>query len=117
MIDPAEKSDIARLELLLTAMSERLQAMEAPGELAAEWYTLRQAARLKRGTEIRRSRKTGEIQTFESFYRTLCARPRLQPHGGVPEAHVGGVAVWHRDTVRMWLRLTDEELEAVRKAG
>jgi hypothetical protein len=111
VIDPAEKSDIRRLEEILNAIQDRLEVLEAAQRLAQEWYTLRQAAALKRGVEHR----AGE--TFDSFYRTLCAKPWLRPSGGTPDAKVGGAQVWHRDAVQIWLQLTDEDLEAVRKAS
>ena len=111
MIDPAEKADIARLERQLEGIQQQLNDLYACQLLASEWFTLRQAARLKRGVEIRKG------QTFESFYRTLCARPWLRPAAGIPDAKIGGAAVWHRDTIRIWLRITDGELEAIRKAS
>jgi hypothetical protein len=89
----------------------RIAQLEEGTVLAQEWYTLRQAAAFKRGVEHRE----GEI--FDSFYRTLCAKPWLRPAGGTPDAKVGGAQVWHRDTIRAWLQLTDEDLEAIRKAS
>ena len=95
----------------LERLEKRLAVREAAVDLNQEWYTLRQAARLKRGVEVRNG------PTFESFYRTLCAKPWLRPEAGIPEAKIGGAAVWHRDTMRIWLNLSDEELEAIRKAS
>jgi hypothetical protein len=91
----------------LERLEERLAVREASASLTQEWYTLRQAARLKRGVEIRPSSKTGEPKTFESFYHTLRHRPELQPAGGIPDGEVGGVFVWHRDTVQRWLNQLD----------
>lgn len=116
-IDPAEKSDIQRLEAILHDILDRLAALEAGQVLSQEWYTLRQAARLKRGIEVRRSSKTGQVQTFDSFFNTLKTRDYLQPGGGNPDGHQGGVPVWHRNTIMAWLRLTDEQLETLRKAS
>jgi hypothetical protein len=110
VIDPAEKSDIQRLESLLRDISGRLSILEVDHGFTSQWYTLRQAAKLKRGVEVRDGR------AFESFYRTLCAKPWLRPAAGVPDARIGGAAVWHRDTVRIWLKLTDDELEEIRRA-
>lgn len=95
----------------LERLEKRLAVREASAILNQEWYTLRQAARLKRGVEVRNG------QTFESFYHTLCAKPWLRPGAGVPDARIGGAAVWHRDTVRLWLNLSDEEMEAIRKVS
>ena len=71
MIDPAEKADIQRLEDLLLDIQSRLTVLEADRGLTQEWYTLRQAARLKRGTELRLNRKSGQYELYESFYHTL----------------------------------------------
>lgn len=117
MIDPAEKSDIQRLEGILLKIQVCLTALEADQGLTQEWYTLRQAARLKRGIEQRKNRKTGEIQAFDSFYHTLRSNPRLQPREGVPDGHQGGIAVWHRDTIQSWLKLRDEDLIKARKTA
>jgi hypothetical protein len=89
----------------------RLSQPEAGASLIQEWYTLRRAVRLKRGVEVRSG------PTFESFYRTLCAKPHLRPAARIPDARIGGAAVWHRDTIRIWLKLTDKELEEIRKAS
>ena len=107
MIDPAEKSDIQRLEDLLLDIKSRLIALEADQRLTQEWYTLRQAARLKRGTELRRNRKSGQYEIYESFYRTLKFRSELQPNRGIPDGKQGGVMVWHRDTILSWLKQQD----------
>lgn len=117
MIDPAEKSDIERLEAILHDILDRLTALEAGQVLSQEWYTLRQAARLKRGIETRRNNKTGQVQAFDSFFNTLKTRVRLQPGGGKPDGRQGGIPVWHRNTIVAWLRLTDEQLEILRKAS
>ena len=117
MIDPAEKSDIERLEGILCSIQERLASLEAGQGLNQEWYTLRQAARLKRGVELRRNRKNGEVEVLESFCHTLRVKYWLRPNGGTPEAKIGGAQVWHRDTILDWLRLTDAQLEALRKAS
>jgi hypothetical protein len=95
----------------------RLSQLEADVSLSQEWYTLRQAARLKRGTEFRINPKTEEIQAFDSFYHTLRSNPGLRPGKGVPDGHQGGRPVWHRDTIREWLLLTDADLQAVRRAS
>lgn len=118
MIDPAEKSDIQRLEELLHNIKGRLCALEADQGFTQEWYTLRQAARLKRGVELRPNRKNGEMEAFESFYRTLCVKHWLRSNSGIPDAKIGGeVQVWHRDTILSWLRLTDEQMEAIKRAS
>jgi len=101
----------------LEQLEERLVVREASACLNQEWYTLRQAARLKRGVEIRLNHKNGELETFDSFYRTLNVKYWLRPNGGIPDAKIGGAKVWHRDTIAAWLRLTDEQLEAMRKAS
>ncbi len=94
----------------LERLEERLAVREASASLTQEWYTLRQAARLKRGVEIRPSSKTDEYKTFDSFYHTLRYRTELQPNEGIPEGEVGGVSVWHRDTIQRWLNKLDSEL-------
>jgi len=103
---------LAEICARLGHIEARLSELEAGASLSQEWYTLRQAARLKRGIELRRNNKTGEIQPFDSFLSTLRSNPHLQPRNGVPDGHQGGVVVWHRLSVQEWLRLRDEDLKA-----
>jgi hypothetical protein len=107
--------DIPELAQILDNLSDLQACVAALGQLVTEpqldqeWYSLRQAARLKRGVEHRQG-KDGNVREQESFLSTLRARPALQPAGGKPEGHVGGVAVWHRKTILEWLLQRDEDL-------
>ncbi len=95
----------------LAGLQERLDAFAqliTDHRLDQEWYSLRQAARLKRGLE-RRQGKDG-VHEQESFLNTLRGRPALQPRGRKPDGRVGGVAVWHRKTILEWLLQRDEDL-------
>jgi len=108
---------LAEICARLGHIEARLAQLEAGAVLTQEWYTLRQAARLKRGIELRRNHKTGEIQSFDSFFNTLKTKYRLQPNEGTPDGHQGGVPVWHRNTIREWLQLRDEDLEKRKKSA
>jgi len=108
---------LAEICARLGYIEARLSDLEAGASLAQEWYTLRQAARLKRGIERRKNKKTGKTQSFDSFYHTLRSNPNLQPRNGIPDGHQGGVAVWHRLSIQEWLRLRDEDLKKRRKSA
>jgi len=115
MSDPALQLTVdvpvlAEICVQLGKIEARLTQLEAGVVLTQEWYTLRQAARLKRGIELRRNQKTGDIQPFDSFFNTLKTKDHLQPNAGNPDGHQGGVPVWHRDTIQAWLQLRDEDL-------
>ncbi len=107
-----EIPELAQILAGQAALQERLDAfgqLVTSRQLDQEWYTLRQAARLKRGIE-RRPDKDGNIQEQDSFLNTLRGRPSLQPGGGKSDGRVGGVAVWHRKTILEWLLQRDEDL-------
>ncbi len=107
-----EIPELAQILAGLATLRERLDAFAQlinSRQLDQEWYSLRQAARLKRGLE-RRQDENGNIREQESFLSTLRGRPSLQPGGGKPDGRVGGVAVWHRKTILEWLLQRDEDL-------
>ncbi len=111
--------ELAQILAGLATLQERLDAfaqLVSNRQLDQEWWTLRQAARLKRGLE-RRQDENGNIREQDSFLNTLRARRALQPRGGKPDGHVGGVAVWHRKTIMEWLQQRDEDLEQGRKSA
>ena len=43
-------------------------------------------------------------------YKTVCNKRYLQPNNGIPDAYVGGRKVWHRTTIEVWIKKTDEEM-------
>lgn len=43
-------------------------------------------------------------------YKTACNKKYLQPNNGIPDAYVGGRKVWHRTTIEVWIKKTDEEM-------
>lgn len=59
-----------------------------------EWYDVRSAAERK-GVN----------------YNSLKSRLEHQPNGGIPDALLMGKKVWHRDTIKEWLSVTDDVLD------
>jgi hypothetical protein len=44
-------------------------------------------------------------------YETMRSQRRLQPMGGKPDAYIGGVAVYSKETILEWLDITDAMLD------
>jgi hypothetical protein len=76
----------------LTVLNQRLQELKN----GLKWYDLATACELKGVNK-----------------NTLYAKPKYQPLYGKADAIICGKKRWHKETVREWLKQTDEDIPEV----
>ena len=93
-----EFPEIAEVKKALTETVDRLEHLEklSVETLTAEWYNDEACWKLKGG---------GSLKSFR-------VRRYWQPKGGIADALIQGRKCWNRETVREWLKVTDEQLPA-----
>lgn len=86
---------IPELEILSSKIDELSQLLTIDNKKPSNrWLTLKQAWELKGGCA----------------WNTMRTQRKLQPNKGLPEGHIGGCAVYRRETVEKWLDQLDEDI-------
>lgn len=102
--DEAFSARQAVKELADELISELHTQMEAMAPAKQTWYTLEQAWKMKYAGVA------GEQGAIA--YSTIRNDRSLQPRGGVPDAYSSNRAVWTYITIKEWLMVDDDGLEA-----
>lgn len=87
---------IPELTKLIEDIADLKEIISSSDHLNQEWYDLESACKLKGVNK-----------------NTLYAKPKYQPNYGKADAIVCGKKRWCKDTIRLWLKETDENIPEI----
>jgi hypothetical protein len=88
--------NIPELNKLIESVEELKKIILSSDSLTQEWYDLETACNLKGVNK-----------------NTLYAKPKYQPNYGKSDAIICGKKRWNKETIRVWLKQTDENIPEI----
>jgi hypothetical protein len=90
------KIEVPEIELLIKKVESLTEIILSSDSLNQEWYDLETACNLKGVNK-----------------NTLYSKPKYQPNYGKADAIICGKKRWSKETIRAWIRMTDDDIPGI----